>query len=113
MSGYPGARDVDPNRAVDELIPMSDDEILTVAQVADQFGVTPQTVRAWIGSGKLKGGRVGKAYRILRRDVYAMVEQAAIERQSREREQPIPIGSSEPIEVWAGVGSAGLLIPRR
>ena len=30
---------------------MADDEILTVAQVAEQFAVTPQTVRAWIDSG--------------------------------------------------------------
>jgi excisionase family DNA binding protein len=92
-------------------IPVSEDEILTVSQVADQFRVTPQTVRAWIDSGKLKGGRVGKAYRILRRDVYAMVEQAAIERQSREREQQHSGDSSEPVEVWAGVGSGGVLVP--
>jgi len=87
-------------------LPTSAEEILTVAQVAEQFRVTPQTVRAWIDSGKLKGGRVGKAYRILRRDVYAMVEQAAIERQSRDRGQPV---SSEPVEVWAGSG--GVLVP--
>jgi excisionase family DNA binding protein len=65
---------------------MADDDILTVSQVAAQFGVTPQTVRAWIDSGKLKGGRVGQAYRILRRDVYAMVESAATERRSGERQ---------------------------
>lgn len=92
---------------------MSDDEILTVAQVADQFGVTPQTVRAWIDTGKLKGGRVGKAYRILRRDVYAMVEQAAIERQSRDRDGQRSTSSSEPVEVWAGSGSGGVLVPPR
>lgn len=87
---------------------MSDDEILTVAQVAEQFGVTPQTVRAWIDSGKLKGGRVGKAYRILRGDVYAMVERAAIERQARE--QPAPRSSSEPVELWAGSDAGGVLV---
>jgi excisionase family DNA binding protein len=92
---------------------VSDDEILTVAQVADQFGVTPQTVRAWIDSGKLKGGRVGKAYRILRRDVYAMVDQAAVERRSRDRVQQISASSSEPVEVWAGSGSGGALAPPR
>jgi excisionase family DNA binding protein len=90
---------------------MSDDEILTVAHVAEQFGVTPQTVRAWIDSGKLKGGRVGKAYRILRRDVYAMVERAAIERQARE--QPTPRSSSEPVELWAGSGAGGVLVAPR
>jgi len=64
---------------------MADDEILTVAQVATQFHVTPQTVRSWIDSGKLKAGRVGKAYVILRGDVFAMVEQAVSERQHSER----------------------------
>jgi excisionase family DNA binding protein len=92
---------------------MSDDEILTVAQVAEQFRVTPQTVRAWIDSGKLKGGRVGKAYRILRGDVYAMVEQAAIERQVREREQPTPSGSSEPVQLWSDSGTGGVLVAPR
>jgi excisionase family DNA binding protein len=64
---------------------MANDEFLTVAQVAAQFHVTPQTVRSWIDSGKLKAGRVGKAYVILRGDVFAMVEQAASERQQSER----------------------------
>ena len=45
-----------------------DDEILLVSQVATEFAVTEQTVRAWLHSGKLKGRRVGKAYRILRSD---------------------------------------------
>jgi excisionase family DNA binding protein len=92
---------------------MADDEILTVAQVAEQFGVTPQTVRAWIDSGKLKGGRVGKAYRILRRDVYAMVERAAVERQAREREQPEQRDLREPVELWAGSGASGALVAPR
>ena len=41
---------------------MADDEILTVAQVATQFHVTPQTVRSWIDSGKLKAGRRVSVY---------------------------------------------------
>jgi excisionase family DNA binding protein len=92
---------------------MSDDEILTVAQVAEQFGVTPQTVRAWIDSGKLKGGRVGKAYRILRGDVYAMVEHAALERQARDRARPAPNRADEPVELWAGSGAGGVLVTPR
>jgi excisionase family DNA binding protein len=102
---------------------MADDDILTVAQVADQFHVTPQTVRSWIDSGKLKGGRVGKAYVILRRDVYAMVEQAASERQqgaraawADERESELSLtapGSSGPGPLWAGAGTATALVPPR
>jgi excisionase family DNA binding protein len=102
---------------------MADDDILTVAQVAAQFHVTPQTVRSWIDSGKLKGGRVGKAYVILRRDVYAMVDRAARERQhgeraawADERESELPPaagGSSGPGALWAGAGTATALVPPR
>jgi excisionase family DNA binding protein len=55
---------------------MADDEILLVSQVAAEFAVTEQTVRAWLHSGKLKGHRVGKAYRIRRSDVTAMLDAA-------------------------------------
>jgi len=101
---------------------MADDEILTVAQVAAQFHVTPQTVRSWIESGKLKGGRVGKAYVILRGDVYAMVEQAATDRQrgehaasadERESELSQADGSGGPGALWAGSRIAGALVPPR
>ena len=95
---------------------MADDEILTVAQVATQFHVTPQTVRSWIDSGKLKAGRVGKAYVILRGDVFAMVEQAVSERQhseraawADERESELTQAGSAPRGIWAGTGAMGVL----
>jgi excisionase family DNA binding protein len=56
---------------------MADDDILSVAQVAADFGVTPQTVRSWIASGKLKAARIGKSFHIVRRDVRAMLEDAS------------------------------------
>ena len=99
---------------------MADDEILTVAQVATQFHVTPQTVRSWIDSGKLKAGRVGKAYVILRGDVFAMVEQAASERQhseraawADERESELTQAGSAPRGIWAGTGAMGVLVRPR
>jgi excisionase family DNA binding protein len=100
---------------------MADDEILTVAQVAAQFHVTAQTVRSWIDSGKLKGGRVGKAYVILRRDVYAMVEQAASERRRQgdhaawsdegDSELAVAGGSGGPGPQWTGGRIATSLRP--
>ena len=99
---------------------MADDEILTVAQVATQFHVTPQTVRSWIDSGKLKAGRVGKAYVILRGDVFAMVEQAVSERQhseraawADERESELTPAGSAPRGIWAGTGAVGVLVRPR
>lgn len=98
---------------------MPDDDILTVAQVAAQFSVTAQTVRSWIDNGTLKAGRVGKAYRILRGDVYAMVQHAATQRRSvdpelwgeRASELPTTRAPSEPADMWASAGTAGALIP--
>jgi excisionase family DNA binding protein len=107
--------------AISRDLAMPDDDILTVAQVAAQFSVTAQTVRSWIDSGKLKAGRVGKAYRILRGDVYAMLEKAATQRRSVEHElwgeragELAPASTSrEPAEMWASTGTAGALVPRR
>ena len=96
---------------------MADDDILTVAQVAAQFHVTPQTVRSWIDSGKLKGGRVGKAYVILRATCTRWSSRAASERQhgeraawADERESELPPASGR-VEWagrgrWAGAGTA-------
>ena len=100
---------------------MADDDILNVQQVAAQFSVTPQTVRSWIDGGKLKAGRVGKAYRILRRDVYAMLEHAAAERQTADHDmwqdraaQLRPTRqTSEPAEIWPTTGAKRALLHRR
>jgi excisionase family DNA binding protein len=54
-----------------------DDDILSVAQVAADFGVTPQTVRSWIASGKLRAARIGKSFHILRGDVRTMLDDAS------------------------------------
>jgi excisionase family DNA binding protein len=100
---------------------MPDDDILNVQQVAAQFSVTPQTVRSWIDGGKLKAGRVGKAYRILRRDVYAMLEDAAAERHTPDHDmwqdraaqlQPMR-QPSEPAEMWPTTGAKRAVLSRR
>ncbi|MGD0981091.1 MAG: helix-turn-helix domain-containing protein, partial [Solirubrobacteraceae bacterium] len=115
---YPAMSPIETGR-----LTMADDDILTVSQVAAQFHVTPQTVRSWIDGGKLKGGRVGKAYVILRRDVYAMVEQAARRRelgkhaeQAYEGESELPeadAGASGPDALWTGSATATALVPPR
>jgi excisionase family DNA binding protein len=85
---------------------MRDDDILTVGQVAAQLHVTPQTVRAWIDSGKLRAGRVGKAYMILRGDVYAMIEHAASESELAGADD-----SSDRGEMWNRAGRHRPLVP--
>ena len=42
---------------------------LSVSQIAERTGHTPETVRNWIYSGKLKATRVGDVYKILETDL--------------------------------------------
>jgi len=43
--------------------------LLSVEQVAEQLGLHVRTVRAYLRSGRLKGIRIGKQYRIAREDL--------------------------------------------
>jgi excisionase family DNA binding protein len=53
------------------------DQLLTVPQVAAEFQVTPQTIRNWIDHGTLPAVRVGRAFRVKREDVDALLERAS------------------------------------
>jgi excisionase family DNA binding protein len=52
------------------------DQLLTVPQVANEFQVTAQTIRNWIDSGVLPAVRVGRAFRVRREDVDALLDRA-------------------------------------
>ena len=43
--------------------------MLSVEQVAEQLGLHARTVRVYLRSGRLKGVRIGKQYRIAREDL--------------------------------------------
>jgi excisionase family DNA binding protein len=47
----------------------NDPIMLSVEQVAEQLGLHVRTVRAYLRSGRLKGVRIGKQYRIAREDL--------------------------------------------
>jgi excisionase family DNA binding protein len=49
---------------------------LTVPQVASAFQLTAQTIRNWIDHGTLPAVRVGRAFRVPREDVDALLERA-------------------------------------
>ncbi|MGH2849450.1 MAG: helix-turn-helix domain-containing protein [Solirubrobacteraceae bacterium] len=51
--------------------------LLTVPQVAAVFQVTAQTIRNWIDHGTLPAVRVGRAFRVRRQDVDALMERAS------------------------------------
>jgi excisionase family DNA binding protein len=52
-------------------------QLLTVPQVAEEFQVTVQTIRNWIDQGVLPAVRVGRAFRVRREDVDALLERAS------------------------------------
>jgi excisionase family DNA binding protein len=58
-------------------------DLLTVEEVARQLRVSPKTVRAWLGQGRMHGFKLTpKVWRIRRDDFQAFV--AAAERQADE-----------------------------
>jgi excisionase family DNA binding protein len=52
-------------------------QLLTVPQVAEEMQVTPQTIRNWIDHGTLPAVRVGRAFRVRREDVDALLQRAS------------------------------------
>jgi excisionase family DNA binding protein len=48
---------------------MTDNELLTVEEVAKEIKVHPETVRAWIRSGELVAVDIGGKYRVTRSDL--------------------------------------------
>jgi excisionase family DNA binding protein len=58
------------------------DRLLTVSQVAEEFQVTAQTIRNWIDGGVLGAVRVGRAYRVRRADVDALLDRAGADSRS-------------------------------
>ena len=48
---------------------MTDQQLLTVGQVAQEFQLTSQTIRNWIHSGALSAVKIGHVYRLRREDL--------------------------------------------
>jgi excisionase family DNA binding protein len=55
--------------------PTSQDEFLTVHEVAALLRLNPQTVRNWIAAGQLPAVRIGRRVRITRADLERTIEQ--------------------------------------
>ncbi len=53
------------------------DELLTVAEVAEQLKLNPQTIRNWIDADKLSAVRIGRRVRVKRVDLEAMLARAS------------------------------------
>ncbi len=70
---------------------MTDQQLLTVEQVAQEFQLTSQTIRNWIHSGALSAVKVGHVYRLRREDVDEMMR--------RHQGETAPLGSHR--DLWA------------
>jgi excisionase family DNA binding protein len=94
------------------------DQLLTVPQVANEFQVTPQTIRNWIDSGVLPAVRVGRAFRLRRDDVDALLARAGADSSSLATRRdlwspdtsllPRRRGSAGAPSIWAGAESVPL-----
>ena len=70
---------------------MTDQQLLTVEQVASEFQLTSQTIRNWIKSGALSAVKVGHVYRVKREDVDTMMD--------RHQGETAPLGTHR--DLWA------------
>jgi|SRR5271167_1133900 len=70
---------------------VTDEQLLTVEQVAGEFQLTSQTIRNWIKSGALSAVRIGHVYRVRREDVDAMMR--------RHQGETAPLGTHR--DIWA------------
>lgn len=59
---------------------------LTVEQVAEHLGVSIETVRRWIRTGRLRAVRIGRAW---------LIKQAAVEAALKENSSPDALASIE------------------
>ena len=92
---------------------MTQRQLLTVPQVAEQFQVTAQTIRNWIDQGVLPAVRVGRAFRVRREDLDTLLERASAENDSLATRRDVwtPTATSlprghertPPGSVWEGV----------
>ena len=70
---------------------VTDQQLLTVEQVAQEFQLTSQTIRNWIKSGALSAVKIGHVYRVRREDVDAMMR--------RHEGETAPLGTHR--DIWA------------
>jgi len=60
------------------------DKFLTLQEVAEWLIVPPSTVRYWIVTGKLKGFKVGKYWRVREKDVKAFLDSCEFDVKEKE-----------------------------
>ena len=78
----------------------SNDEFLTVAEIAELLKLNPQTLRNWIDQGQLPAVRIGRRVRIRRSDFEQLVQESYTGRAGRPRPARPEGPSGE--DFWSG-----------
>lgn len=55
------------------------ERLMTPEQAADQLVVSPKTLRDWLRSGRLRGVKVGRLWRVRPSDLEAFIQEPAKE----------------------------------
>jgi len=85
---------------------MTEDEFLTVAEVAERLKLNQQTVRNWIDRGELPAYRIGRRVRISFADFNAKVNQGA----TGALGASVPDGPTAD-DFWGGVAVGEAVLP--
>jgi excisionase family DNA binding protein len=64
------------------------DEYLTIEEAAGRVKVKPDTLRLWLRTGRLKGLKAGRLWRVKTTDLETFLEQSA--KKALERHDPVP-----------------------
>lgn len=86
-------------------------QLLTVSQVAEEFQVTTQTIRNWIDHGTLPAAKIGRAFRVRREDVEALLTRAQADSTSLATRRDLWVpeklgmphrrpGAEQPASIW-------------
>ena len=76
----------DRDRSITQCYHQVMDQLLTVAEVADLLRVSTMTVYRLIRSGELPAVRVGRNYRVRRRDLDSYLQEQVVEPEQRTAE---------------------------
>jgi excisionase family DNA binding protein len=56
-----------------------EEKLLTPEEAAEYLAVSPKTIRKWLRGEKIKGVKIGKLWRIRKKDLDALLEEEGVE----------------------------------
>jgi len=56
------------------------EKLLTPETAAEALGISPKTLKDWLRAGKIKGVKIGRAWRIREADLQVFIESGIVEK---------------------------------